>query len=52
MDITVLGEARFASPIQRTVRDAVRVSEQILRDPQLPPAAELLFELANPGHPY
>lgn len=48
MNVTVLGEARFPSPIRRTVSDAVRVPEQILRDPQAPPAEELLFELAGP----
>lgn len=48
MNVTVLGEARFPSRIRRTVSDAVRVPEQILRDPQAPPAEELLFELAGP----
>jgi 6-phosphofructokinase 1 len=48
MNITVLGEARFPSPIRRTVSNALRVPEQILRDPQAPPSAELLFELAGP----
>lgn len=48
MNVTTLGEARFPSPLRRTVSDAVRVPEQILRDPQTPPAAELLFELAGP----
>ena len=48
MNVTVLGEARFPSPIRRTVSDTVRVPEQILRDPQAPPAEELLFELAGP----
>ena len=48
MNITHLGEARFPSPICRTVSDALRVPEQILRDPQAPAAEELLFELAGP----
>ena len=48
MNVTVLGEARFPSPIRRAVSDAIRVPEQILRDPQSPPAGELLFELAGP----
>jgi 6-phosphofructokinase 1 len=48
MNITVLGTARFPSPLRRTVSDAIRVPEQILRDPEAPPAAELLFELAGP----
>ena len=48
MNITHLGEARFPSPNRRTVSDALRVPEQIVRDPQAPPSAELLFELAGP----
>jgi len=48
MNVTTLGEARFPSPLRRTVNDALRVPEQIVRDPQAPPAAELLFELAGP----
>ena len=48
MNITVLGEPRFPSPIRRTVSDGLRVPEQIVRDPQAPPAPELLFELAGP----
>jgi 6-phosphofructokinase 1 len=48
MNVTVLGPARFPSPLGRTVSDALRVPEQIVRDPQAPPAGELLFELAGP----
>ena len=48
MNVTMLGEARFPSPIGRTVSDVLRVPEQIVRDPQAPPAGELLFELAGP----
>ena len=48
MNITHLGEARFPSPIRRTVSDALRVPEHIVRDPQSPPTDELLFELAGP----
>jgi 6-phosphofructokinase 1 len=48
MDITVLGEPRFPSPIRHIVSDSLRVPEQIVRDPQAPPAPELLFELAGP----
>lgn len=48
MNVTVLGKARFPSPIRRTVSDTLRVPELIVRDPQAPPAAELLFELAGP----
>jgi 6-phosphofructokinase 1 len=47
MNITVLGEQRFLSPIRRTVSDSLRVPEQIVRNLQAPPAAELLFELAG-----
>jgi 6-phosphofructokinase 1 len=48
MNVTVLGEAHFPSPIRRTVSDALRLPDQIVRDPQAPPAGELLFELAGP----
>jgi 6-phosphofructokinase 1 len=48
MNVTVLGEPRFESPIRRCIRDDLRVPEQIVRDPQAPPAGELLFELAGP----
>ena len=49
MNVTLLGEARFASPIQRTVRDDLRVPENIVRDPQVTAAtSELLFEFAGP----
>jgi 6-phosphofructokinase 1 len=48
MNVTVLGDARFPSPIRRTVSDALRVPEQIVRDPQAPPADGLLFEVAGP----
>jgi 6-phosphofructokinase 1 len=49
MNITTLGEPRFASPLRRTVSDALRVPEQIVRDSQTPAAEqEILFELAGP----
>ena len=49
MNVTILGEPRFPSPIRRSVSDRLRVPEQIIRDPQAPPAAsELCFELAGP----
>jgi len=49
VNITVLGEPRFPSPVRRPVSDALRIPEQIIRDPQAPPpAAELLFEVAGP----
>jgi 6-phosphofructokinase 1 len=48
MNITVLGEPRFPSPVRRTVSDALRLPEQIVRDPQAPPRSKLLFEIAGP----
>ena len=48
MNITTLGEPRFASPQRRTVSDQARVSSRLIRDPDAPPAEELLFELAGP----
>ncbi len=48
MNISVLGEPRFPSPVRHIVSDSLRVPEQIVRDPQAPPAPELLFELAGP----
>lgn len=49
MNVTVLGEARFPSPIQRTVSDTLRVPEELLSDPAAPPRpAGLEFELAGP----
>lgn len=48
MNITLLGEPRFASPIPRTVSDTLRLPENILLDPPTPPASGLQFELAGP----
>ena len=48
MNIPTLGEARFPSPVRRTVSDQFRVPEVIVSDPQAPPADTLLFELAGP----
>jgi 6-phosphofructokinase 1 len=48
MNITLLGEPRFPSPIQRTVSDDLRIPEVIVRDPQSPAPPELVFELAGP----
>jgi 6-phosphofructokinase 1 len=47
MNITTLGEPRFTSPQRRTVSDCVRVSSNLIRDPDSPLAEELLFELAG-----
>ncbi len=49
MNITILGEPRFPSPIRRPVSDSRRVPEEIIRDLQTPPGGEeTLFELAGP----
>ena len=48
MDITVLGEARFPSPLAYHVSDKARVLFNVIVDPDAPPAEELLFELAGP----
>lgn len=48
MNVSVLGELRFDSPIRRTVSDRLRLPDPIVRDPAAPPAKELLFELAGP----
>jgi 6-phosphofructokinase 1 len=48
MDVTVLGSARFPSPIRITVSDRLRVPEEIVRDPEALPVSDLLFELAGP----
>ena len=43
MKITVLGKARFPSPIQRTVSDDLRVPEQIVRGTRSPAPARDAF---------
>ncbi len=50
MTITTLGEARFVSPLQRTVSDTLRVPLHLVARPDLPPeeAASAGFELAGP----
>ena len=48
MNVTVLGPARFPSPIQRIVNDLERIPAQIVRLPDSPPKDDLLFELAGP----
>jgi 6-phosphofructokinase 1 len=47
-NITVLGQARFASPIRHSVSDEARVPLHIVRTPVGTPPEELLFELAGP----
>jgi 6-phosphofructokinase 1 len=48
MNVTVLGTARFPSPIRRTVSDLERIPADIVRRPGSPPKDELSFELAGP----
>jgi 6-phosphofructokinase 1 len=48
MKITVLGKARYASPIGRPVSDKARVPMQIIRSSGKPVKDEHLFELAGP----
>lgn len=48
MTITVLGEARYPSPVQALVDDRARIPEMIVRKPGAAPAEELLFEIAGP----
>ncbi len=48
MNVNVLGEPRFPSPLRRAVSDDLRVPDQIVHDPKSPARSELLFELAGP----
>ncbi len=48
MNITTLGEPRFASSIKRTVSDKIRIPEIIKIDPGKPAPSSLLFEMAGP----
>ena len=48
MDITVLGEARYPSPLDYHVSDKARVPFNVIIDPDQPPAENLLFEVAGP----
>ena len=48
MDITVLGEARYPSPLDYHVSDKARVPFSVIIDPEAPPPEELLFEVAGP----
>jgi 6-phosphofructokinase 1 len=48
MNITVLGEAKFESPIGYSVSDSLLIPETIIIDPASPAKEELLFELAGP----
>lgn len=48
MEVTTLGEAKFKSPLRRSVGDGARVPYEIVRDPGAPPGEALEFELAGP----
>jgi len=48
MDVMKLGEARFPSPVRRTVAEGLFVPEHITRGREAPADAGLLFELAGP----
>ncbi len=48
MEITTLGEARFPSPLSVHVSDRARVLFNVIVDPDVPPAEEILFEVAGP----
>lgn len=48
MNITVLGEARFPSPLPHHVSDKARVLYNVIVDPDAPPKEEILFEVAGP----
>jgi 6-phosphofructokinase 1 len=48
MNITTLGEAKYPSPIRRTIKDTFRVPEQIVQDLEAPGVSGLTFELAGP----
>jgi 6-phosphofructokinase 1 len=47
-NITLLGPARFASPIRHSVSDEARVPLHIVRTPGVTPPDEFLFEMAGP----
>lgn len=48
MNVTTLGEPRFASPLRRSVSDRARIPAHIVRDPDAPAREDLEFELAGP----
>jgi len=48
MNVTLLGEARFASPLQRAVNDQLRIPAHIMHVHGTPPPDELKFEIAGP----
>ena len=48
METTILGEARFPSPIHYTVDDRIRIPAEITCIPGGRPQDEATFELAGP----
>ena len=48
MNITVLGEAKFKSPIGHSISDSLLIPENIVIDPASTAKEELVFELAGP----
>ena len=48
MHITVLGEAKYPSPLKYFVSDKTRVPFTVVMDPDKPPPEELFFEVAGP----
>jgi 6-phosphofructokinase 1 len=48
MYVTTLGEARFPSPINRSIDDRIRVPAHVTFVPGQPPADTVVFELAGP----
>ena len=48
MNITMLGEPLFNSPLSSHISDKARVLFNVVVDPDAPPTEELLFEVAGP----
>lgn len=48
MNVTILGEATFASPLKRSISDRARIPARIVEDPDAPPGDDLKFEMAGP----
>jgi len=48
MQVSVLGEARFPSPVGRTVNEQRRVPARLAYPAGTPPEDELSFEVAGP----
>ncbi len=48
MNISVLGEPRFPSPLPQHVSDKARVLYNVIIDPDAPAKEEILFEVAGP----